>query len=562
MKRLLALLLVALPVAVRADSCPVATPDGRQFHISAPLCNAAQPCVATEPVTLSLEKNTVCYPSYISCPGYEIQSCDLVTWDFGDGSEPVAVVGQKSITHLVGPGLHTVAATVSNARGTATVWHQLYVGMAPPAFVRFERDAYTVREDDGTATLRIVRTGDLERPVPVTYWVGAGAFVPMRGEIVLPPGEAGRDIVLPIVNDLARHKWDPALVFLQSETGEAIFTGGYAASVSVTVLDDDPVATVSPVLEQRTYVEGEGTTTIHVGIRLSSPQAESLRLTYGIWDVMGTAQPMADYGAGWGELELAAGETEAGFDFEIYGDRMAEPEETLVLSLGPSTDNFGVHPDFPEWPVTITIVDDDDPSAPAEARFHPEALTLKAGERFWPWLATRAAGETRTLRLTSSNPDVVYLYGDTTILGGSQVTRFPLNAVSPGTSTVTATLPDGLSAALVVTVHPSGGPPLPDIYLSPGFLDMTKGETRRLTLHAGNATNEPRTVTLTPSNPAMIGVPATVTIPAGADTVAFDVLPLQGGYSTISAKLPDGRSTLVAASITLPPMPRRRRMSH
>ncbi|HVG24128.1 MAG TPA: PKD domain-containing protein [Thermoanaerobaculia bacterium] len=113
---LLVLLVASFPVAARAQSgCPVSQPEyGMVINLigcgpfSCPDSTALE--FDLEPTLLGVQR-----PSY-----YELQRCDEVTWDFGDGSPPLtAPIGTARVTYARPvPGNYTVTATVRNARGS------------------------------------------------------------------------------------------------------------------------------------------------------------------------------------------------------------------------------------------------------------------------------------------------------------------------------------------------------------------------------------------------------------------------------------------------------------
>ncbi len=554
MKAIAALALLLVIGSPAGAACPVATPDANQFHMTASrACTAAQPCLTTHTLTFALAKNTGCYPSWLPCPGYAIQACDLVTWNFDDGSAPVVVKGQSTISHRFAAGRHQVSATVKNARGTATVFHDLHIGLAPATFIAFEQSGYTFEESAGVATIRLLRTGEPNRRVPVDIEVGAGPLVPTRAHVVFEAGEMVKSIALPIVNDSTRHGWLPAWVWLYQSSGEAILQHGYVASTLVTIIDDDPPVVVTPVLEKRSYVEGDGPTPVRIGIRLSAPQSEPVRLIATVWEVKGTVSWGSDYRASLEELEIPAGKTESSYEIEILGDRLAEPRETLVVYLGPSNNTSDLLPTFSGWPLTLTIEDDDNPSNPITATMNPSRLSMRQGQRAEAFFATRSSSESRIVTFTSSNPAVAYvMMPERTLLAGYSSLAFTVDVGVPGTATILGRLANGFSASLVVTVEGPAAPPLPDLSFTPGFIDLEVGARSRVTLQAGNATSAPRVVTLTASKPALLTIPASITIPGGASSVQFDVTAKAGGYSTLSAKMPDGRSTIIAVTITAP----------
>lgn len=125
----------------------------------------------------------------------------------------------------------------------------------------------------------------------------------------------------------------------------------------------------------------------------------------------------------------------------------------------------------------------------------------------------------------------------------------PSGVTTPGTASVTATS-GGVSKTATVTVLPAP----PTLYTLTGPTMMTRGVANTLTLTTLGDTTFARTISLT-SNNANVPVPATVSVPVGASTLAFLVTPTVaalGTSVTISASMAGSAKTSLTAMVASP----------
>ncbi|MFW5942118.1 MAG: Calx-beta domain-containing protein [Chloroflexota bacterium] len=119
-------------------------------------------------------------------------------------------------------------------------------------------------------------------------------------------------------------------------------------SVAVTAV----VPRVSFSTDSYTVDENGGAATITVALDSANPYA-GVQVAYETAD--GTATAGSDYTESSGDLTIPAGSTEATFEVPILDDDEAEPDETVLLTLG---DPQGAALTAPET-ATLTIIDDD-----------------------------------------------------------------------------------------------------------------------------------------------------------------------------------------------------------
>lgn len=129
---------------------------------------------------------------------------------------------------------------------------------------------------------------------------------------------------------------------------------------------------------------------------------------------------------------------------------------------------------------------------------------------------------------------------------GSQTAPVPITGLAQGVAILTATLPGG-AASTTVTVTP---PPVLITGLTPAELVLAKGRTGTLRLTVSPAPGAPIVVALTASSTS-VGVPAQITIPAGALGVDIPVLATSEGSAVVGAGL-NGSSATSGVQVTPP----------
>jgi hypothetical protein len=168
----------------------------------------------------------------------------------------------------------------------------------------------------------------------------------------------------------------------------------------------------------------------------------------------------------------------------------------------------------------------------------------------------------------SSNPIPFTLNGSSP---GNQVARltFTLSpSATPGT-TITLTLDagttqltdEGGSAATKETagnghlelVNGAITIPVPSLTVTPSSQELEAGSSGSATVNASVRLVNAAAVTLSSSNPGVVSVPSSVTIPSGARTANFSVTAVSAGTATITATLPasaGGGSATATVSVT------------
>jgi hypothetical protein len=138
----------------------------------------------------------------------------------------------------------TGGASVSGGAGQASV--MIVDNESPPVFTTSN---VSVNENAGTVTITVVRTGGTVYSHAVNYASASGTatsgsdFTAVSGTLTFTPSETSKTISVAITNDAVQEATEAFAVSLSSPTFSA--TLGSPSSATVSIIDDEPTATVS-----------------------------------------------------------------------------------------------------------------------------------------------------------------------------------------------------------------------------------------------------------------------------------------------------------------------------
>jgi hypothetical protein len=286
------------------------------------------------------------------------------------------------------------------------------------------RDAGVV-ESDSSVAVRIALVHRVGHDVAVSYrTVERSArsgvdFVAVSGRVVIPAGAKGRTVRVPVLDDALDERNERFRLRIYDPVGAAI-VDRYGV---VTIFDDDPTPSMG-IGDVSVTEPISGTTSMGFPVTLSAPSGRNISVSYVV--TAGTATAGADYVASptTGQLFLPAGATSGLISVGVLADAVAEPSETLQVTL-----YSPVHAVLSDGSAVGTIVDS---SAP---RLSVADVTVNEGDpaRFVVSL-NKPAPQTVTFRYSTSNG---------TAQSGSDYT---------GVSNVSATIPAG-SSSTTLTVN-------------------------------------------------------------------------------------------------------------
>ena len=174
---------------------------------------------------------------------------------------------------------------------------------------------------------------------------------------------------VPIVNDTADEAEER---FTVTVSGALIAEGQVSQSVTTAIADDDPIASISPLVR---VVEGDSAAgAAQLTVTLSAAAAQPTTVAYASQD--GSAVNGSDYSATSGQLTIPTGASTGTVSVPIVADSVPEQPESFFVNLA-STDNGSLDPAKKQ--ATVTIEDTDKPRLPALSL--PASVTTDEGAR-------------------------------------------------------------------------------------------------------------------------------------------------------------------------------------
>ena len=230
--------------------------------------------------------------------------------------------------------------------------------IASSAVVQFTAGTASASESGTSITLTVTRTGGAGSTTSVEYTSANGTatagsdYTAVSGTLTFGPGDTSHSIVVPIASDTLDESDETFTVTLANVAGGNL---GSPATETITITDDDGAPAL--ILSDGSAIEtNAGTNTMTFDVTLSSASGNTVTVDYTTTD--GTATSGSDYGARFGTLTFAPGETARTVTVTVNGDTAAEADETVVLQLSSS-----VNASIADGTGTGTILNDDgDPS--------------------------------------------------------------------------------------------------------------------------------------------------------------------------------------------------------
>ena len=468
---------------------------------------------------------------------YELQPCDEVTWDFGDGSAAITPpAGTAMVAHTwASPGNYEVEATVRNALGSMTFSLGPIVIASDPAKLSWPR-LPNVSETAGTLNIPIRRTGDMSRRVtarmvvaPSSAWIEP-VLSPSDLPVVFEPGEAEHVIRLPLRDNLI---YDGARdmrsqIRLVDGEGGVILENG-----DVTITDNEPQPRMT--CDDVAVNEGDrGRTRVVIPCRLSGPlsfwatlhpwlEGESATRGVDFYEYILFDSPA---------LHIEPGELTGAISLDILGDTQVEPDEQFMVYLQHLAWNWYTGNDRSP---RITILNDD-------AALVAERRSIDVGERIELRLHPGAQYAVPTeIALDSSDPAALAVPPFVTVTPGAHSVTFTAESLAPGASTVTADLGTRSVAAEIMVMQAAA------VMVSRPAITLANGASTSLSISLSPASASPVLARLT-ADPRIIRVPADVLIPpGGAVTIGVHAVGVGGTAIGVTTDVPGvvGSSVLV-----------------
>lgn len=407
----------------------------------------------------------------------------------------------------------------------------------PRPILGFESTTYTVSESIGSATPRILRTGDTSTVVSVSYFYSGTATVASSGIVTFFEGETAKTIPIPVLNTNT-YDGDRAIsVFLSSATNGAMLTN---TSTNITVKDDQPAPVVT--FDNVSVAEGNsGTKTVNVGVTLSNALGFDIFVRPVLTD--GSARLFRDYTYSSNSITIPAGQTAGSFPVQIFGNTTVEPNKQFTIS---GTVNRGCCTALP-LPTKAglgTILNDDASISPA--------LSISIGDTQQITVNIGSAPSTpQLLTLASSDPSVVSV--PASISGNTAFVPIDVTAKSVGVTTISVVVPAAYGGGTLTTsVHVYEGATM---VLSPASISVPVGGTATISASMNPASSVAEGASLKSTGAGKVTIPDRVIVEAG-QTSTFTITGVQRGHVELVATLGSNRGNALAIlsiDVTDPP---------
>ncbi|MEB3356808.1 MAG: Calx-beta domain-containing protein [Synechococcales bacterium] len=265
----------------------------------------------------------------------------------GKNIQFVDVFSSLTLADLLNDGVHPTPAGYAKVADT---WFEAIQGAGT---ISFGETAYSVNEEDGTATVTLVRT-DSDRAAAVTLNLANGSasnadYTSTPITVEFGVGVTNRTVTIPITNDNQVEAAETVSLSLSAPTRGALL--GNQDAATLTILDDDQYP---PAFTQATYSvnEGDGFATVTLA-RPSGDRPTSVTVNFS----NGSAST-ADYSATPITVNFGAGVTTQTVAVPIVDDALDEATETVTLTL---SQTVGGVPQVLSSTAVLNIIDNDVP---------------------------------------------------------------------------------------------------------------------------------------------------------------------------------------------------------
>ena len=306
-----------------------------------------------------------------------------VMWTTADGTASTAdgdyLGGNGTLTFVAGVQTQQIVVTINgDTKVEPNEYFNVTLGNATGATISKGTGTVTILNDDlpkasissvqvtegNSGTVNAVLTITLSAAATSTtsvHWAtsdgsataASGDYAANSGDVTFSPGQLTATVTILVNGDTTYEPDETFTVTLSNPTGLSLGT----ATGTVTIKNDDaapmPTVSISPV----SILEGnKGSQTVLVPVSLSNTSTQTVTVIVTMTG-LGTATGGSDYQL-WSPVTMtvtfAPGVTSQTVPVVVYGDRTAEPDETVVLQITSATNaTIGTASG------TVTIKDDD-----------------------------------------------------------------------------------------------------------------------------------------------------------------------------------------------------------
>ncbi len=465
-----------------------------------------------------------------------------IVLDFANGETSITVT-VPIVNDAIAESNETINLTLANPQGGATLGTQTTAVLTiidndqpKPGTLAFSQSSFTVNED-GTpvAVVTVTRTGGSDGAVSATVNLTNGSAIAPNDynntpiTVSFAEGETSKTVTIPITNDALVEGNETINLSLTNPTGGAIL--GTQQNATLVIVDND----VQLAFANTTFsVNEDGNPVNQVTVLRSGLTSTAVSVLIELSD--GTATATSDYTNTPITVNFAAGETSKTVTIPLVNDSGNEPTETVNLTL---TNPTGGATLGTQKTAILNIVDND--AVPGVIQFSNASYSIN--ENGTPVAAvtlTRTGGSdgavSTTVNLTNGTASAGSDYNNSPITVNfangetSKTVTIPIidDSILESNETINLSLSNPTNGATIGTqnsaiVNIIDNDFKPTLSVSITAEQFTEGNTIQGTVTRNTDTTEPLTITLVNSDNTQITVPTTVTIPAGASSVNFNI---------------------------------------
>lgn len=315
----------------------------------------------------------------------------------------------------------------------------------PQPVIAYSSSTYTVSESAGSATMTLLRSGNLNGDLPV-QWLVVNSPLHLRlgeGTVVIPAGQTSATYTFTFENDT---------VVTPDRSYRLIARCAPCTlelNATLVITEDDIRPTIPLRIEDKSIVEGLGLTNSTTTVSLSKPHTAAVDVR--VQSAPGTATA-DDYVPVDRVVRIEAGQTSVSVPLAVVGDPLPESEETFTLTatLQCCTADITIE----KGTATVSIVNDDAPlgegvtlTASPRKLFVPEGSIGLITVGFIPAPSTPV-----TVTVHSSNPSVADVPTTASLAGGNATLSVLAKAKGKATLTLTPSELGATSQAIEVEV--------------------------------------------------------------------------------------------------------------
>lgn len=390
---------LAAPEDIGLTLQDVSAPIGVSGHLTYLLTvTNTGPSTATDVVITNYLPAGVAVQSVVSSQGTSTQAGATITGSLGDLPGSAAATLEITVIVPAAPTVLTNLAVVSRAEPDFALSNNVVTGVTPVLVPTVSIDDVGVMEGDvgfGEMDFKVHLAPAAGAPVTVQYVTAPGTadatdFVATNGLLTLNPGEAEKNIVVWIRNDLLNEDDETLALNLSNLTGA--IAGRVQATGTIT--NDDPLPSL--YLWNTAVVEGNsGATNALMTVQLSVPSGRTITVVFGTSDATATSE--SDYISTNGILVFAPGVSSQSFAVSVLGDTKVEDTEYFYVTAQSYSNVMSYY-----YSATTFILNDDglpgnvdhfawDAIASPQSFGKPLAVTLAARD-FYDETATNFSG--------------------------------------------------------------------------------------------------------------------------------------------------------------------------